>query len=134
MHIAVGPNEEFYTKSIRIDLVSKLEGKSRNSRIVITQDCLPFIFCEEPAAQVGAEGGMIRFSVNSNASWKVAGTALDGESFSLPVDPARHGANRTDVSVMVPANDTGRARTFTVTLALEENPSTKVVLTVSQEA
>lgn len=134
MHITVGPNLDYRTKSIRVELVSRIEGKSRNGRIVLTQDCLPFIFCEEPSVRIGAAGGTARFSVNSNAPWKVAGTTMDGDSFSLPVDPLRHDANRVEVSVLIPSNDSGKVRTFTVTLALEENSSTKVVLTVSQEA
>ena len=133
IHIAVGPNVERYTKSIRIDIVSRIDGKSANSRIVLTQDCFPFIFCEEPAATIGSAGGTVRFSVNSNSPWKVFVTTLDSEPFSLAVDPQSHGANRTEVSVLIPANETGIARTFAVTLVVEEDLSKFIVLKVSQE-
>lgn len=134
MHITVGPNEAFFTKSIRIELKTVLDDKSRTGKIVITQACRPFIFSEETQLQVSAEGGKARFHVNSNKSWKVTESTCDGEPAELSVDPAAHGPNRAEVTVLIPANPLGRERIFTVRLSLEEFPECSVILTVGQAA
>ena len=132
MHIVVGRNEEHYTKVMRIALTTKLGTSSRTSKIVITQDCAPFIICEQSLLRIGNAGGPARFQVNSNGSWRVAGTTLDGASATLAVDPASHGPNSVEVTVTVPENSSGLLRKWEVTLALEEHPSTTLVLTVEQ--
>ena len=114
MHIEVARNDEFYTKAIRITLSSTLDALTRASRIVITQACAPFIFCEEPERQVGGEGGIVRFSVNANAAWHVASGA------PCPVSPQKGGPNRTEVSLVIPENAEGVARTFEVRLDLDD--------------
>ena len=134
MHIVVGPNTEQYTKSVKISLTTKLDGNSRSSRIAITQDCNPFVVSEETEIQIPASGGVARFHVNSNASWQVASTLLDGAPVELDVDPLEHGPNSVTVNVRIPENLSGNLRTFTVTLALKEKPGVGVVLTVVQAA
>ena len=134
MHIVVGPNEEHRTKSIRIDLLTKLDGNSRSGKIVITQACRPFIFSDETLIQMPSQGGDARFHVNANESWKVVETLCDGEPVTLSVDPVVSGPNNVDVSVRIPVNETGLVRMFTVTLALESYMDTALVLTVVQAA
>lgn len=134
MHIVVGPNTEQYTKSVKISLTTKLDGNSRSSRIAITQDCNPFIVSEETEIQVPASGGVARFHVNSNVSWQVASTLLDGAPVELDVDPLEHGPNSVTMNVRIPENLSGSPRTYTVTLALKEKPGVGVVLTVVQAA
>ena len=134
MHIAVGANDEHFTKAIRIDLITRLDGSSRTGRIVITQSCRPFIFSEESLLQAPASGADVRFHVNSNDPWKVEQTTCDGEPVALTVDPEREGPNSVEVMVRIPENPTGHPRTFTVKLALEAHPEESVVLMVIQEA
>ena len=134
IHIVVGPNEEHHTKSIRISLTSKLESLSRTSKIAITQACRPFIFSEETVLLAPAAGGDIRFHVNANESWKVMETTCDGVPADLTVDPLASGPNSVEVTVRIPENTTGIARTFAVKLALEAWPERSVVLTVAQGA
>ena len=134
MHIVVGPNEEYYTKSIRINLLTRLDGSSRSGKIVITQACRPFIFSEETQQQAPAAGGDIRFHVNANESWKVSETLCDGVPVALPVDPVTYGPNSVDVTVRIPENETGLARTFTVTLVLESYLDKTLELTIVQAA
>ena len=105
MHIVVGANEEYYTKSIRITLNTKLDNLSRSGKIV-----------------------------NANESWKVTEIRCDGTPVELAVDPLVHGPNLAEVTVGIPANTTGRARSYAVTLALEAHPECTIVLTVGQEA
>lgn len=133
MHVTVGKNEEMYTKSIRISLVSSYSNLSRGNRIVITQTCNPFIFCEESEKTIGAEGGAVRFSVNADHDWSVVRTTLDGEACTLTVDPSSQGPNRTEVAVWIPENETSQPRSFAVTLALDDYPDKTLTLTVTQE-
>ena len=134
IHISVAPNAEHYTKSIRITLTTTLDNLSRTGRIAITQSCAPFIFSEEELLRIPASGGKARFQVNANESWKVTGTACDGEPVQLTVDPIAHGPNLTDVTVQIPENPLGRDRVFTVELSLESFPLCTLLLTVVQAA
>ena len=133
MHVTVGKNEEMYTKSIRIALITNYDNLARSGRVVITQSCYPFVFCEEPSKTAGPEAGIVRFSVNSDHPWKVRRMQLDGEDFPLTVDPLTHAENRAEVSVWIPANESAQARTFTVVISLEEYPEKELTLTVVQE-
>jgi len=133
MHVVVGPNEENYTKSVKIELKTSLDGNSRTSRIAITQTCEPFIFSEISEVQLGMSGGLARFTVNSNADWRLVSTSLDGIPFELEVDPQEHGPNSVTVSVRVPENLSGAVRNFAVFLALRENPETSLELRIRQE-
>mgnify|MGYP002626911389 CR=1 FL=1 len=62
VHIKVGSNEENYTKVIRITLNATLDALTRTGRIVVTQQCRPFIFCDASKKTVGPEGGLVRWS------------------------------------------------------------------------
>jgi len=128
MHIVVAPNEEHRTKVVPIVLKATLDNLTRTAKIVITQQCRPFIFCDEAVKTIDAAGGIVRFSVNSNETWHVA------DATACLVDPMTGGPNLTDVYVSVPANATGAPRTLSVILALDSTPETTVVLTLSQEA
>ena len=132
MHIVVAPNTEKFTKSARISLTTKLNGNGRTSRIAITQTCNPFILCDVTEVQLPSSGGTARFLVNANADWQVVDTKLDGSSVDLAVDPMEHGPNSVTVNVPVSENTTGVQRVYTVTLALKETSSVRLVLTVRQ--
>ena len=129
IHVTVGANEEMYTKVIRITLNAKLDNLTRTSRIVVTQTCAPFLFCEEATKTIGPEGGLIHFSVNSNEPWSVAQPdAISGSQ----VTPLTGGPNSTIVTFDIPANGEGRERTFVAQLNLQDHPSVSLTLTVVQ--
>lgn len=130
MHIKVGSNEEQFTKVIRITLNSKLNTTSRTGRIVITQLCRPFIVCEEPCRQIGPEGGIVRFTVNSNKSWQ----AWHQSTPACAVEPVHGGPNLTEVSLLIPSNPDGVQRDFVVRLVLDGAADTYVDLVVEQGA
>ena len=130
--VVVGENEERFTKVIRLRFTSKLDELSRTADIIITQSCHPFIFCDEPVKQVGPEGGVVRFSVNSNEPWSVE--TPDGGPMPCSVDPMTGGPNSTVVSVDVPANPQGAERTLRVVLSLVSDPFVFVTLTIIQGA
>ena len=96
------------------------------------------MICSSATSRLNASGepsgGFARFHVNSNASWQVASTLLDGAPVELDVDPLEHGPNSVTVNVRIPENLSGSPRTYTVTLALKEKPGVGVVLTVVQAA
>lgn len=131
VHVVVGENVERHTKAIRIRFSSSDGTNSRNGDIVVTQHCHPFLFCEEPVQKVGADGGKVFFSVNSNAAWKVK--PLMGE-VPFEVSPLTGGPNRTEICVIVPENTQGEQRTLSLTLFLEENPEVSVTLQIIQGA
>ena len=131
VHIEVGENQEMFTKAIRIRFTSSYDELYRYANVVVTQACHPFIFCEEPVKSIGPEGGDVRFSVNASEDWQWDSSLAGGVS-QVDVSPVSGGANRTDVTVRVPANDTGAGRSFTVRLVLKNTPATFQNLTVNQ--
>lgn len=134
VHIEVGPNDEHFTKSIRVSLLSSVESTTRTARIAITQDCHPFLDAAETEGSVDAAGGAVRFSVNGNEEWKLVSRSCNGEPSDFAVDPSTHGPNNVDVALWIPVNETGAPRTFTAVLALVDHPSVSVTLTVHQGA
>ena len=131
MHVVVGENTEHFTKSMRISLLTDLDGTSRSSKVVITQECAPFIVCEDnPVKSIGPEGGAVRFTVNSNEPW----TAFVPDGTPVSVDPVSGGPNSTVVTLSVSANPDPQPCTYQVRLYLTDTPSEKVDLTVIQAA
>ena len=133
VHVVVAPNTERYTKAIRLKFISTYGDLSRNSNVVVTQDCYPFIFCEdEDVRHIGPEGGKVRFSVNSNEPWVML--EPDGSEYpaGFSAEPLSGGPNSTTVTLDIPANDTGEERWLEVLLHLESDASVYLVLTVIQ--
>lgn len=127
IHVNVGPNEEHYTKVIRIALTAKVDKLTRTNRIVVTQQCHPFIICDETEKTVGPEGDIVRFEVNSNDSWHAV--RVDGTDACL-FEPEEGGPNRTDFAMLIPENPDGGI--YAVRLVLDHSPATEIVLTVEQ--
>ena len=127
IHVHVGPNEEHYTKVIRIALTAKVDKLTRTNRIVVTQQCRPFIICDETEKTVGPEGDIVRFEVNSNDSWHAV--RVDGTDACL-FEPEEGGPNRTDFAMLIPENPDGGI--YAVRLVLDHSPATEIVLTVEQ--
>lgn len=129
-HVDVAENTEHYTKAIRIKFTASLDNLNRTGTVVVTQDCYPFIFCDEPVLSVGPEGGKVRFQVNSNKPWKIdPAQSLQAPSWT---EPLSGGPNSTTVTLFIPANDEGRERTFDVVLCLVSDPSVSQTLQVVQ--
>ena len=126
MHIEVGENNDHSTKAIRIAVKATLDGSQRQLNIVVTQTCRPFVLCNDPAKTIGAEGGNLFFTVNSNEGWFLYRVLLDGVDTGMYykgltmfpsscVEP-----NDQVATVTVPANDTGRSRTWTLLLGIDK--------------
>lgn len=131
MHVEVPENVEHFTKAVHIQLTSKTGDISRTAQVVISQDCYPFILCEEPVKEIDNKGGKVRFSVNSNEPWRLKKPV--GE-IAFGASPETGGPNRTEVTLDIPANTTGEDRTFTVTLVLQSDALVIQPLTVKQGA
>lgn len=127
--VVVGANNERFTKAIRIKFTSTLGDLSRTANVVVTQDCYPFVYCAEPVQTIGAAGGAVRFSVNSNEAWAIP-QVDDIPGFA--VSPLSGGPNSTVVTVTVPANDMDLERHFAVSLHLTSDASVSQLLTVVQ--
>lgn len=126
MHIEVGENDEHYTKAIRIAVKATLNSSQRQLNIVVTQNCRPFVLCNDNAKTIGAEGGNLVFTVNSNKGWFLYRVLVDGTEAGLNYDglvmqPASCvDPNAQTATVTVPANDTGRSRTWTLLLGIDK--------------
>ena len=133
MHIVVGENTEHFTKAIRIAVESKLDDRTRTLYIVVTQFCHPFVICDDASKTVGAAGGSVWFTVNSDKGWLLYKTLLDGVETPLTVNPSSHGENNVPVEVTVPANDSGRGRTWEILLSSKTAPAVEACrLTIVQ--
>ena len=133
MHIEVGENTEHYTKAIRIAVTSTLDASTRSLYIVVTQECHPFVICDENVKTVGAEGGIVRFTVNSDKGWQVLKTMINGVETPVTVNPSSYGENNVPVEVTIPANATSSRRVWEILLASQASPSVEACrLTVIQ--
>lgn len=133
VHVVVAPNTERYTKAIRLKFISTYGDLSRNSNVVVTQDCYPFIFCEdEDVKTIGSEGGKVRFTVNSNQPWVLLEPDGSVSPAGFSAEPLNGGPNSTTVTLDIPANDTGEERWLEVLLHLKSDPEVSLILTVIQ--
>ena len=132
IHVVVAENTEHFTKSMRISLNTEIDEKTMTGKVVVTQQCRPFILCADPLKRIGPEGGAVRFSVNSSEPWTA--TVPDGAHAVARIDPAAGGHNNTEVAIYVPENTDRQERTYTVRLFLTGLPSEAVDLTVKQGA
>ena len=126
LHIEVGENTEHFTKAIRIAVVSYLDESSRTFNFVVTQTCWPFVLCNDHTKTIGAEGGKLFFTINSNNGWFRYRVLLDGEDTGMyysgltMVPSSCVEPNDKVTTVTVPANDTGRSRTWTLLLGIDK--------------
>ena len=141
MHIEVGENTEHYTKAIRIAVTSELDGNSRRANIVVTQACHPFVICDDNQKTVGVAGGIVRFTVNSDRGWYLVETQLDGvkvvmeDYFDGWIAPSWcDEPNNCIVEFSIPANNTGKKRTWSAILSPKEEGLENCLLTVMQSA
>ena len=134
MHVAVKDNPEHFTKAIPIKFTSTLDDKSKTYNVVITQDCNPFVIAEEDTQRIGAEGGVVRFVVNSNKPWIV--DTPTGIALPYTIDPMQGGPNRTTISVTVAPNNSGTERVLPFYVVLDgfSGSSARVLLMVIQAA
>lgn len=117
------------TKAIRVTFKAKRDSSyTSTAKFVITLPAMPFIELSSTSGYVSPDGGGVRFSLSANEAWSaVDDKAVEG----LEIKPAE-GAGNADVTVSLPVNGTGSARTANVTFALKGNPDVKTVFSVSQ--
>lgn len=126
MHIEVGENNDHFTKAIRIAVKATLDGSQRQLNIVVTQECWPFVLCNDNTKTIGAEGGKLFFTINSNKGWYRYRVLLDGVDTGMyhngltMVPSSCVEPNDKVTTVTVPANDTGRSRTWTLLLGIDK--------------
>ena len=142
MHIEVGENTEHRTKAIRIAVTSNLDSNTRSLYIVVTQECHPFVLCNDSVRTIGPEWAKVFFTVNSDKGWRFLRTLLDGqevllESFPAPsgwIDPKSSAEpNNVEVTLLIPDNTSGKTRKWEILLASKAAPTVEACrLTVIQ--
>lgn len=120
------------TKLINVAFTAASDKKSVKTSVVITQESLPFLFCENNVRTVSSEENFIIFRVNSNFQWCFKDAVFSGDEFDVDMDPFIWNSNPVDVCVRVPANTTGVERRVDLILELTNYPQVRETLTVIQ--
>lgn len=120
------------TKLINVAFTAASDSKSVKTSVVITQESLPFLFCENNVRTVSAEENFVIFRVNSNFHWNLKDVVWSGDEFDVDIDPFVWDANPVDVCVRVPANTSGVERRVALILELTNYPQVTETLTVIQ--
>ena len=102
--------------------------KTKKAKVVITREAMPFVELSAKEGYVSPEGGGVRVSLSANHDWSYkASNPIDG----LTVKPAE-GTFNAEVTISLPKNDTGAARSSEVVFSLKQYPDVKAVYTVRQ--
>ncbi len=89
---------------------------------------MPFVELSAKEGYVSPDGGGVRVSLSANHDWSYkASNLIDG----LTVKPAE-GTFNAEVTISLPKNDTGAARSSEVVFSLKKYPDVKAVYTVRQ--
>ncbi|MBO4571111.1 MAG: BACON domain-containing protein [Bacteroidales bacterium] len=102
--------------------------KTKNAKLVITLEAKPFVELSANEGYVSPDGGGVRVSLTANHEWTA--TASGGIA-GLTVKPAE-GTFNSEVTISLPENTTGAARSAEVTFTLKKYPDVKAVYTVRQ--
>lgn len=121
------------TNTIRVTFKAyNSENSVSSSYVTITQESLPFLYCDNARQSVASDATFAIFSVNSNFEWAVRETLFTGDAFDLSINPSEWKQNRAEVVFNFPANDTGAERRADVILALKDHPGVTDTLTLIQ--
>lgn len=122
------------TKLVTVTFTAHSDTLSTNKAIVaITQQSLPFLYCDKNVKTVSASETLAVFDVNSNFSWECKEIKFTGERFDLQMDPTGWSYNKVPVCFTFPANTTGAERRADVILSLIEYPQVTDTLTIIQQ-
>ena len=121
------------TKLVKVTFTASSDTKTaKKAYVVITQESLPFLFCEENAKTVAAEATSVTFQVNSNYKWTMKD--CEAEDFEdLDIDPVTNDGSAIDVVLNFPENTTGKDRTAKIYLQLADYPQVTETLTLTQQ-
>ena len=121
------------TKLVKVTFTASSDTKTaKKAYVVITQESLPFLFCEENAKTVAAAATSVTFQVNSNYKWTMKD--YEAEDFEdLDIDPVTNDGSVIDVILNFPENTTGKDRTAKIYLQLADYPQVTETLTLTQQ-
>lgn len=117
--VTVPENHTNTTKTVSFDFTTTIGERFKTMSYIVTLDPRPFVVCEDNLQYVSAEGGRVRFYVNSNFPWKVAYATCDGTAWDAQIIPDRNDVNGVYVTVIVPENESADIKTYEVGLVLE---------------
>ena len=121
------------TKLVKVTFTASSDTKTaKKAYVVITQESLPFLFCEENSKTVTAAATSVTFQVNSNYKWTMKD--YEAEDFEdLDIDPVTNDGSAIDVVLNFPENTTGKDRTAKIYLQLADYPQVTETLTLTQQ-
>lgn len=102
--------------------------KTKNAKLVITLEAKPFIELSSNGGYVSPDGGGVLIRLFSNQDWT---SSVSNGIAGLAVKPSE-GTFNSEVTVSLPENTTGTARSAEVTFSLKKYPDVKAVYTVRQ--
>lgn len=109
------------------------ENSVSSSFVAITQESLPFLYCDDSEQTVSSDATFAIFSVNSNFEWSVKETSFSGDDFDLRIEPSVWQQNRVEVLCTFPENLTGKERRADIVLALTDYPAVTTTLKLVQQ-
>ena len=102
--------------------------KTRKAKLVITREAMPFIDLSANEGYISPAGGGFLLNVTANHDWTAtAPNPIAG----LVVKPSESTFN-SQVTVSLPGNETGAARSCDIIFSLKQHPDAKATVTVRQ--
>ncbi|MBR5056246.1 MAG: BACON domain-containing protein [Bacteroidales bacterium] len=104
--------------------------KTKKAKMVITREAMPFVELSANEGYVSPDGGGVRVSLSANHDWSYTATnPING----LTVKPAE-GTFNAEVTISLPENTSGAARSSEVVFSLKQYPDVKAKYTIRQNA
>lgn len=104
--------------------------RTKKAKVVITREAMPFVELSANEGYVSPEGGGVRVSLSANHDWTyTASNPVNG----LVVKPAE-GTFNAEVTISLPENATGAARSSDILFSLKQYPDVKVTYTIRQNS
>ncbi len=129
--VTVPPSIYEETQVIRISVVAANDEteSTYTARHIITLEAKPFLRLARTDGYVSPDGGGVRLDVYSNKAWSVKAEPADFVTLSQT-----EGENNASLTVTVPENNTGSARSSHITLSLKDVPGVSAEYTLTQNA
>jgi len=131
--ISLPENTDSVTTAVRIFATTTIGSSSYAAKLAVTLAARPFVVCEDNEFTISADGGIVRFFVNSNHPWSVVESKYDnGNLFDGTIVPSKWDKNGVSIEVTVPQNTTGMERSVTIKLQLESYSFASEILKINQ--
>lgn len=128
VNIKVPASVSIQTQVIRISFTVKGSKGSTVKKSVVTLAAIPYIFADPESVSFDAAGGSRKFKIKSNCEWHIVSVPnLAGFSLS-----DLNGNMDAEITVEMPANDTGADRSLVLDFEADSYPAVKHRLVIVQ--